>query len=212
MMSHPVFWSQTRAAGNQFMETDPVYGKVYHIGSAAEELDMLRRENGLMWQAHPRTKGSTGYPDAVREWPHFLSERSLGASFQSLPVDQSEKRICEKRCLGLLDDMNNWTANPKYLIAEGDTYMKYPDDETFPQLYVNYVKLDSVPEFDEDWSPILAAMRAGKFYVSAAKCCCGAGASRGPAPAALTPRKWNGRSRWNLSSWSGAMAIPRTRK
>ena len=51
---------------------------------------MLRRENGLMWQAHPRTKGSTGYPDAVRERPHFISDRFLGASFQSLPVDQSE--------------------------------------------------------------------------------------------------------------------------
>ena len=166
MMSHPVFWSQTRAAGHQFMENDSVYGKVYHIGTAAEELDMLRRENGLMWQAHPRTKGSTGYPDAVREWPHFLSDRFLGGSFQSLPVDQSEKRICEKRCLGLLDDMNNWTSNPKYMIAEGDTYMKWPDDETFPQLYVNYVKLDRVPRFDEDWGPIVRAMRAGDFYVS----------------------------------------------
>ena len=29
--------------------------------------------------------------------------------------------------------MNNW-AGPKYMIAEGDTYMKYPDDETYPQL------------------------------------------------------------------------------
>jgi hypothetical protein len=61
--------------------------------------------------------------------------------------------------------MNNW-AGPKYLIAEGDTYMKYPDDETFPQLVVNYVKLDRVPKFDEDWSPILHAMRAGDFYIS----------------------------------------------
>jgi hypothetical protein len=62
--------------------------------------------------------------------------------------------------------MNNWTADPKYLIAEGDTYLKYPDDETFPQLYVNYLKLDRVPKFDEDWSPILKAMRAGDYYVS----------------------------------------------
>jgi hypothetical protein len=118
-----------------------------------------------MWQAHPRTKGSAGYPDAVREQPYFLSDRFLGGSYQSLPVDQSEKRLCEKRCLGLMDEMNNWTG-PKYLIAEGDTYMKYPDDETFPQLVVNYVKLDRVPKFDEDWSPILHAMRAGDFYVS----------------------------------------------
>ena len=163
---HPVYWSQTRAPGHEFMENDPTYGKVYHVGSAADELDMIRREGGLMWQAHPRTKGSTGYPDAVREAPHFLSDRFLGASFQSLPVDQSEKRICEKRCLGLMDEMNNWTSDPKYLIAEGDTYMKYPDDETYPQLYVNYVKLDRVPMFDEDWSPILRALRAGDFYVT----------------------------------------------
>ena len=165
MMPRPVYWSQTREAGQQFMENDPKYGKVYHIGSAEEELDMLKREQGLMWQAHPRTKGSTFYPDLVREKPHFLSDRFLGASYQSLPVDQSEKRLCEKRCLGLLDDMNNWTG-PKYLIAEGDTYMKYPDDETFPQLIVNYVKLDRVPKFDEDWSPLLRTMRAGDFFVS----------------------------------------------
>ena len=118
-----------------------------------------------MWQAHPRTKGSTFYPDLVREKPHFLSDIFLGASYQSLPVDQSEKRLCEKRCLGLLDDMNNWTG-AKYLIAEGDTYMKYPDDETFPQLIVNYVKLASVPKFDEDWAPIVKAMRAGDYFVS----------------------------------------------
>jgi hypothetical protein len=165
MMPHPVYWSQKREAGQQFTENDPVYGKVYHVDTAADELEMLRREQGLMWQAHPRTKGSTYYPDQVREKPHFLSEIFLGASYQSLPVDQSESRICEKRCFGTLDDMNNW-AGAKYLIAEGDTYMKYPDDETFPQLTVNYVKLDRVPKFDEGWGPLFKAMRAGDFYVS----------------------------------------------
>ena len=165
-LPHPVYWSHVRTDGQQFTENDPEHGKVYHIGSPSEELDMLRRENGLMWQAHPRTKGSSGYPDAVRDSAHFLSDRFLGGSYQSLPVDQSEKRICEGRCLGLLDDMNNWGAGPKYMIAEGDTYMKYPDDETFPQLIVNYVKLASVPRFDEDWSPIARAMRAGDYFVS----------------------------------------------
>jgi hypothetical protein len=139
---------------------------VYHVGSPAEELDMLRKEQGLMWQAHPRTKGSAGYPDAVRDQAHFLSDRFLGGAYQSLPVDQSQQRICEVRCLGLLDEMNNWGAGPKYMIAEGDTYMKYPDDETFPQLIVNYVKLDRVPKFTEDWGSIAKAMRAGDYYVS----------------------------------------------
>lgn len=164
-LPRPVYWSQVRKDGQQYMENDPKYGKVYHVGNAAEELDMIKREGGLLWQAHPRTKGSAGYPDAIRDSAHFLSDRFLGGSYQSMPVDQSEKRICEARCLGLLDDMNNW-GNAKYLIAEGDTYMKYPDDETFPQLIVNYVKLPAVPKFDEDWSPIAKAMRAGDFFVS----------------------------------------------
>ena len=161
----PVFWSRVREPGQPFSEVDPKYGKVYHTGSAADELQLLVDEHGLMWQAHPRTKGSTGYPDAVRESEHFKSDRFLGASYQSLPVDLSEQRICEKRCLGVLDDMNNW-AGPKYMIAEGDTYAKNPEDETYPQLIVNYVKLGHLPGFDEDWSPILRAMRAGDFFVS----------------------------------------------
>jgi hypothetical protein len=165
-LPRPVYWSHVKTAGQQFTESDPKYGKVYHIGSQQEELNMLKAEGGLMWQAHPRTKGSTGYPDAVKDAAHFLSDRFLGGSYQSLPVDQSQKRICEVRCLDLMDEMNNWTVNPKYMIAEGDTYMKYPDDETFPQLIVNYVKLPQVPKFDEDWTPIAKAMRAGDYFVS----------------------------------------------
>src|SRR5205085_572964 len=69
------------------------------------------------------------------------------------------------RCFGVLDDMNNWYG-PKYLIADGDTYQKFPDDETYPHLVVNYVKLDRVPKFDEGWSPLLTAMRAGNFFVT----------------------------------------------
>jgi hypothetical protein len=164
-LPRPVYWSHVRTHGQQFVENDPKYGKVYHVGSPAEELEFLNREGGLMWQAHPRTKGSAGYPDAVKNEPHFLSDRFLGGSFQSLPVDQSEKRLCEARCLGLLDDMNNW-AGPKYMLAEGDTYMKDPGDETYPQLIVNYVKLSKVPSFDGDWTPLARALRAGDYFVS----------------------------------------------
>jgi hypothetical protein len=161
----PVFWTHVRQPDQPFIEQDPKYGQVYHVGSPADELEMLRREQGLIWQAHPRTKGSSGYPDAVRETQHFRSDRFLGGSYQSLPVDQSEKRLCESRCFGVLDDMNNWTG-AKYMIAEGDTYMKYPDDETYPHLIVNYVKLARLPKFDEGWSPVLTSMRAGDFFVS----------------------------------------------
>jgi hypothetical protein len=161
----PVYWTHVRPEGKKFEEQDPQYGKVYHVGSRAEELDMLRREGGLVWQSHPRTKGSTGYPDASRETEAFRSDRFLGASYQSLPADLSQPRLCEVRCFGTLDDMNNWTG-PKYLIAEGDTYAKDPGDETYPHLMVNYIKAGRLPRFEEDWSPVLQAMRAGDFFVT----------------------------------------------
>src|SRR5262249_13330711 len=93
-LPRPVYWSHaTRQAKLPFAVNDPQYGKAYHVNNAAEELDMIKREGGLVWQAHPRTKGSTGYPDAIRDTAPFLSDRWLGGSYQSLPVDQSEKRI-----------------------------------------------------------------------------------------------------------------------
>ncbi|MFN3324086.1 MAG: hypothetical protein ACK5AZ_11370 [Bryobacteraceae bacterium] len=161
----PVYWTMVRQKGQPLVEEHPEYGRVYHIGSAEDELEMLQREGGYVWQAHPRTKGSTYHPEAIRETVHFRSDRYLGAAFQALPADLSHARACEERCFGVLDDMNNWTR-PKYLIAEGDTYMKYPDDETYPHLYVNYIKLDKLPRHNEDWSPILEAMRAGDFFVT----------------------------------------------
>jgi hypothetical protein len=151
--------------GQPFEEQLAPYGKVYHTTTADTEFTLLKQENGLVWQTHPRTKGSAGYPDASREKDFFRSDRFLGGSFQSLPVDLSQQRLCEQRCLGLLDDMNNWTG-AKYMIAEGDTYMKYPDDETYPQLVVNYVKLDRVPKFADGWSSVLTAMRAGDYFVT----------------------------------------------
>jgi hypothetical protein len=170
LFPRPLFFTHVKSpatgpAGQPFQETLAPYGKVYHTTTAVNELGLLNQEKGLVWQTHPRTKGSTGYPDAVRDKEFFHSDRYLGASFQSLPVDQSQKRLCETRCLGLMDDMNNW-AGAKYLLAEGDTYMKYPDDETYPQLVVNYVKLDRVPKFSEGWTPVVDALRAGDYFVT----------------------------------------------
>ncbi|HUA59136.1 MAG TPA: hypothetical protein VML19_10305 [Verrucomicrobiae bacterium] len=165
----PVYFTHLRKPTNlpaqPYVETLPQWGKVYHTTSAATELQLLNDENGLVWQTHPRTKGSAGYPDATRDTDFFNSPRFIGGSYQSLPVDQSEKRLCEKRCLGLLDDMNNWSG-AKYMLAEGDTYMKDPEDETYPQVVVNYVKLDRVPKFDEPWTPVLSALQGGNYFVT----------------------------------------------
>ena len=50
--------------------------------------------------------------------------------------------------------------------------MKYPDDETYPHLNVNYVKLDRVPKFDEGWDPIPENHARGRLLRHhAARCC-----------------------------------------
>ena len=167
-LPHPVFWTHApnRLEGQSLIENDPHFGKVYHAASAADVMEMLGHEQGVIWQAHPRTKGSAGYPDAVRDEDYFLSDRFIGASYESLPVDLSEERLCQSRCFGTLDDMNNWAPNAKFMIAEGDTYQKYPDDETYPQLAVNYVRTDRVPRFREDLSSIIRSLQAGDFFVT----------------------------------------------
>lgn len=161
----PVYWTMARAQGQPLVENIEGYGKVYHIGSVEDELEMLTREGGYSWLAHPRTKSSDGYPDAIKDSVQLKSDRYLGASYQSLPADLSQPRLCEVRCFSTLDDLNNW-GDPKYLVAEGDTYAKFPDDETYPHLSVNYIKLDRLPRYNEDWSPILKSLRAGDFFVT----------------------------------------------
>ena len=162
----PVYFShaEPRPAGQPFMENDPTYGEVYHVGSSADILNMVNREHGILWTTHPRTKSSEGYPDAYKDQPFFQSDRFIGASWESLPVDLSEKEECEVRCFGTQDDMSNWAPKAKFMIAEGDTYTKWPDDETYPQLAINYIKLDKVPLYNESWAPIIDGMQRGEFY------------------------------------------------
>src|SRR5579859_343725 len=142
MTPRPVYFShaEPRPEGQPFEENDPVYGHVYHLGSAEDVLRMVNLEHGIMWTAHPRTKSSEGYPEASKDKDFFLSDRVIGALCESLPVDLSEKELCQVRCFGTGDDMSNWAPKPKYLIAEGDTYTKWPSDETYPQLTVNYLR------------------------------------------------------------------------
>jgi hypothetical protein len=60
--------------------------------------------------------------------------------------------------------MSNWAPKPKFMITEGDTYTKRPDDETYPQLAVNYLKLDKVPLYNQSWAPIVEGFREGNFF------------------------------------------------
>ena len=166
MTPRPVYFShaEPRPEGQSFEENDPEYGHVYHLGSSEDVLKMVDQEHAIIWAAHPRTKSTEGYPEAYKDKYFFLSDRFIGGSWESLPVDLSEPELCQERCFGTLDDMSNWAPKPKFMIAEGDTYTKWPSDETYPQLTVNYIRLDRVPLYNESWAPIVEGIRAGNFY------------------------------------------------
>jgi hypothetical protein len=164
LFPRPVYWTMVRDKAQPLVEGDPRYGEVYHAGSVADLFEVMKREDGLVWTTHPRTKGSTGYSDRIKDTDYFRSDRWLGAAFKALPVDLSQKRLGEIRCFGTLDDMNNW-GDPKFLVGEVDTYKKFPEYDLYGDFNVNYVKLDRVPRF-EDWGPICRALRAGEFFVT----------------------------------------------
>lgn len=160
----PVYWVLNRSGEKPFTEIHPTYGRVYHVGSAEDVWRLLQEENGLAWTAHARIKGSTGYPDKYREQGFFKSPQFLGAAWKSLPADLSRNRL-GWRVLDLLDDMNNW-GEPKFSLGEVDVFKIDPSHELYAHMNINYVKLDTVPHFDDGWQALLTALRQGQFFVT----------------------------------------------
>ncbi len=169
-VSHRVFWTQGRKPGQPLVEDNPTYGRVYHVGTTADMMEMAHRENMLLFMPHPRTKGSAGFPDAIKTAPHFLDPNYRGAGFRwGMGLDGSETRLCEYRCLSLFDDMNNWVADvdtpPKYLQAISEMYQQGYGDDIYANNPVNYVKIVALPPPGE-WTPIVDAMKTGAYFVT----------------------------------------------
>lgn len=158
----PVYWIMSRKEGQPFVMQDSVYGTVYRIANSSEMLDLLNKEKGLAWTAHPRTKGSTGYPDKYKTEPFFLSPRFLGAAWKPIPADLSVPRL-GKRVLDLLDDMNNWGLTKKVL-AEADLFTIEHENEMYAHMNVNYLRLDRLPSFSEGWQSVVDTLQKGNFF------------------------------------------------
>ena len=158
----PVYWFMDRPAG-AFVTEDAKYGRVYHAGNAAELLDMVRREGAWMYQTHPRTKGSTGYPDKIRETDHFRDPRWLGAGWKAMPSDLSLPHLSE-RSFRLLDDMNNWGLR-KRLLGEVDVFQFDATHELYAHMNVNYVRAGRLPDWDH-YARILEPLASGDYFVT----------------------------------------------
>ena len=141
LFSHPVYWTQGRAAGQPLSDQRPVYGTVYHIASADDLMQMATREDGMISMPHPRTKGSTGFPDAVKDEAFFKNPRYQGVGFRwGMGLDLSEKRLCELPMpAAAWTTWSNWVADSadsaeaitsiseaRYQSPGDDIYAKFP--------------------------------------------------------------------------------------
>jgi hypothetical protein len=170
LFSHPVYWTEGRAPDQPLVENTPKFGKVYHISNADDLMEMARREDVLISMPHPRTKGSTGYPDSVKDLPFFSDPHYQGIGFRwGMGLDRSEERLCEYRCQRLFDDMSNWMADkpapPKYILSISEVRHQQPGDDIYSSSPVTYVKLDPLPR-PEDPSPVIQALMRGDSFVT----------------------------------------------
>lgn len=166
----PVYWTRERTANQPFVDKHPKYGTLYRVNTPAEMMEVVKRENGLIYMPHPRTKGSTGYPDVIKDSDHFKDARYRGVGWRwGMGLDLSEQRLSEKRVLPLLDDMNNWVADQptplKFIEAITETYQKKPGDDIYANNPVNYVKVARLPA-PGDSSTIVDAMTRGDYFVT----------------------------------------------
>ena len=160
----PVYWVLNQNEDQPFQQELTEYGNVYHIGSAEDVLNLLELEKGLAWTAHPRVKGSTGFPDNYNDEDFFLSEHFLGGAWKAMPADYS-KEMLGWRVLDLENDMANWGVR-KYILGEVDIFKIYEDYELYGTMNINYLRLDEVPRYEDGWQSVVDALSQGKFFVT----------------------------------------------
>jgi hypothetical protein len=112
LIPHPVYWKPGRNPGQPLTEQHPRFGKVYNLGTPEDLMKMTEEEGALVSLPHPRTKGSTGYPDAIRDEAHFLHPNYFSLGYRwGMGIDASEIRLGEYRFLRLWNETNNWMAD-----------------------------------------------------------------------------------------------------
>ncbi|MBM3738454.1 MAG: hypothetical protein FJW39_21955 [Acidobacteria bacterium] len=158
-----VLWFMSKASPGPLVRQHPTYGTVYHVGSPEDVIEMTRRENGVIYQTHPRTKSSYEYPDKVRNTDFFLDPHFIGAGWKGMPADPSSLRQ-GVRALRLLDDMNNWGLS-KRLIAETDMFHIEHTHELYSHMNANYVRAAELPGYD-NYGQMLDTVRRGEYFMT----------------------------------------------
>ena len=116
-----------------------------------------------MYQTHPRTKGSTGFPDKILTTDHFRDASYLGAGWKAMPSDLSSPRLGD-RVFDLVDELNNQGLRKRFL-GEVDVFQFDHTHELYAHMNINYIKLDRLPAFDR-WGDALAPLAKGEFFTT----------------------------------------------
>ena len=159
----PVYWFMNRPQSAALVSTHSKYGTVYSVADAKEMFEVVRREGGYMYQTHPRTKGSTGFPDRILGTDHFRDPSYLGAGWKAMPSDLSSPRLGD-RAFDLLDELSNQGLR-KRLLGEVDVFQIDDTHELYAHMNVNYIRLERLPAFDR-WGDALAPLAKGEFFTT----------------------------------------------
>jgi hypothetical protein len=160
---HPVYWYMDRKAGEPLKTTEPGYGTVWRVATGADILTMVKAEDGWMYETHPRTKGSTGFPDKILGEAFFKDARYFGVGWKQMPSDLSSPRLGE-RGFKTVDDLNNLGLH-KRMIGEVDVFQLDTTHELYAHMNVNYLKLDALPDF-EHYGRVMDAAANGDGFIS----------------------------------------------
>jgi hypothetical protein len=164
LFPRPVYWIQQRKPEQPSAEWNAAYGRVYRVGSREDMVRLIRAEGALVWTSHPRIKASSWAPDIFRKEDFFLARSWLGAAWKAMPADLSDDRL-GRRALDLLDDMCNWGVR-KFLVGEVDVFRIDLTHELYGHMNINYLKLESLPSWDQGWGEVLKALQRGDFFVT----------------------------------------------
>jgi hypothetical protein len=134
----PVYWAMKRDSG-EWKSVNAEYGTVYRIRDAGELLKLVRAENAFVYETHPRTKGSTGFPDAILDQPWFEDEHYRGTGWKQMPSDLSSPRLGE-RAFKVHDDLANRGFHKK-MFGEVDVFQLDETNELYAHMNVNYVRM-----------------------------------------------------------------------
>jgi hypothetical protein len=159
----PVYWMMDRRPGELFATPDAKYGTVYRVHDVQDMWRLVKEEHGYVYQTHPRTKGSTGYPDKIKDTFYFRDPLYFGAGWKAMPSDLSLPGLGE-RGFKTMDDVNNLGLH-KVTMGEVDAFQLSPDDELYGHMNVNYVRISKLPDFDRYMSVVEAAAH-GEDFVS----------------------------------------------